>query len=49
MVKHDRKNTKTDDFWLIWKKKLKSEFMQFVNKHCKYGTLILAYLQTVEI
>ena len=29
MVKHDRKDTKTDDFWLIWKRKLKSEFMQF--------------------
>jgi hypothetical protein len=49
MVKHDRKDIKTDDFWLVWKRKLKSEFMQFANKHCKYGTLILAYLKSVEI
>jgi hypothetical protein len=39
----------TDDFWHIWRRKLKSEFLQFANKHCKYGTLILAYLKSVEI
>jgi hypothetical protein len=49
MVEHVRKDTKTEDFRLIWKKKLKSEFMKFANKHFKYGTLTLAYLKSVEI
>jgi hypothetical protein len=49
MVKHDRNGAKTDDIWLIWKRKLKSECMHFAYKHCKHGTLKLAYLKLVEI